>query len=95
MLEKQIEQYLNKRVKELNGLTFKWISTVTGVPDRIVILNNQIYLVELKTPTGVVSERQKLVFRQLEEHGQKVHLLRSKSDVENFISETTAPKTLP
>jgi hypothetical protein len=36
-----------------------------------------------------------LVFRQLEEHGQKVHLLRSKSDVENFISETTAPKTLP
>jgi hypothetical protein len=91
VLEKQIEQYLNKRVKELNGLTFKWISTVTGVPDRIVILNNQIYLVELKTPTGVVSERQRLVFKQLEEHGQTVHILKSKSDVENFIDETIKP----
>jgi hypothetical protein len=87
VLEKQIEQYLNKKVKELNGLTFKWISTVTGVPDRIVILNNKIHLVELKTATGVLSERQKLVFKQLEEHGQKVHILRSKSDVENFVAE--------
>lgn len=87
MLEKEIEKYLNKRVKEENGLTFKWISTVTGVPDRIVILNSKINLVELKTATGVLSERQKLVFKQLEDHGQKVHIVRSKSDVENFINE--------
>lgn len=85
MLEKEIERYLNKRIKEEKGLSFKWISTVTGVPDRIVILRNQIHLVELKTTTGVLSERQKLVFKQLEDHGQKVHIIRSKSDVENFI----------
>ena len=91
MLEKEIEKYLNKKIQERKGLSFKWISTVTGVPDRIVILNNQIHLVELKTATGVLSERQKLVFKQLEEHGQTVHIIRSKSDVENFINEVTTP----
>lgn len=58
---------------------------MTGVPDRIVILNKQIKFVELKTPTGVLSERQKLVFKDLESLGFPVTIIRSKSDVENFI----------
>ena len=49
----------------------------------------QIHLVELKTATGVLSERQKLVFSELEHHGQTVTIIRSKSDVENFIIEST------
>ncbi len=42
---------------------------------------------ELKTPTGKVSERQKVVFDQLGEQGFPVHILRSKEDVEDFIRE--------
>ena len=87
MLEKEIEKYLNKRVKESGGLAFKWISTVTGVPDRIVFLNNQCHLVELKTQTGVLSPRQILVFDELGEHGFPVHILRNYDDIEDFIRE--------
>ena len=92
MLEKQIEQHLSKRVKELGGLSLKWISTITGVPDRIVFLKNQIRLVELKTKTGALSKRQQLVFAQLAELGHPVTVLRSKEDVEDFINEKTKPQ---
>ena len=85
MLEKQIEKYLVRRVKENQGLTYKWISTVSGVPDRIVFLNNQVYLVELKTATGTLSGRQILVFDELGEQGFPVYVLRSYDDIEEFI----------
>ena len=89
MLEKQIEKYLVKRVTENNGLTFKWLSTVTGVPDRLVFLNNQVHLVELKTADGKLSARQVFVFDQLGEAGFPVHILRSYDDIEEFIRDAT------
>lgn len=90
MLEKQIEKYLVKKVTQNKGLTFKWLSTVTGVPDRIVFLNNQVHLVELKTADGKLSARQVLVFDQLGEAGFPVYILRSYEDIEEFIIEATA-----
>jgi len=87
ILESDIEQHLSKSVKKLNGLSLKWLSTISGVPDRIVFLNQQVFLVELKTPTGKVSERQKIVFDQLGEQGFPVHILRSKDDVDDFIKQ--------
>jgi hypothetical protein len=89
MLEKQVEKYLNKRVKENNGLSFKWISSVTGVPDRIVFLSGAIHLVELKTETGSLSPRQILVFDEIGEQGFPVHILRSYEDIEEFIKYAT------
>jgi hypothetical protein len=91
MLEKQVEKYLTKRVKENNGLSYKWISSVTGVPDRIVFLNEKAFLVELKTSTGVLSPRQMYVFDELGEAGFPVYVLRSYDDIEEFIREATAP----
>ena len=87
MLEKQVEKYLNKRVKESGGLSFKWISSVTGVPDRIVFLSGAIHLVELKTTTGSLSPRQILVFDEIGEQGFPVHVLRDYDDIEEFIRE--------
>ena len=85
MLEKRIEQHLSKRVKELGGLSLKWISTISGVPDRIVFLKNQIHLVELKTEKGKLSARQHVVFKELSDLGFPVTVLRSKEDVDEFI----------
>ena len=85
MLEKQVEKYLTKRVKESGGLSYKWISSVTGVPDRIILLNNQVHFVELKTTTGSLSPRQMYVFDELGEHGFSVHVLRNYDDIEEFI----------
>ena len=87
MLEKQVEKYLTKRVKENNGLSYKWISSVTGVPDRIVFLNEKAFLVELKTSTGVLSPRQMYVFDEIGEQGFPVHVLRDYDDIEEFIRD--------
>jgi hypothetical protein len=91
MLEKQVEKYLNKKVKEAGGLSFKWISSVSGVPDRIVLLNNQAHFVELKTTTGSLSPRQILVFDEIGEHGFPVHVLRDYDDIQEFIREAMLP----
>jgi hypothetical protein len=91
MLEKQVEKYLNKRVKESGGLSFKWISSVSGVPDRIVLLNNQVHFVELKTTTGSLSPRQILVFDEIGEQGFPVHVLRDYDDIQEFIREAMLP----
>lgn len=87
MLERQVESYLNKKIKELGGLSLKWISTITGVPDRIVILKRRLHLVELKTKTGKLSKRQQCVFQELEEQGFPVTVLRSKEDIDEFIGK--------
>jgi hypothetical protein len=91
VLEKEIEKHLVNLVKKSGGLSYKWISSVTGVPDRIVFLNGTCRLVELKTATGVLSPRQVLVFDDLGEQGFPVHILRSKEDVEDFINEAIKP----
>ena len=85
VLEKEIEKHLNNLVKKSKGLSFKWISTVPGVPDRIVFINQQVFLVELKTATGKLSPRQEIVFDDIGEQGFPVHVLHSKEDVEDFI----------
>jgi len=85
VLEKETEKYLVNLVKKSGGLSYKWISTVSGVPDRIVFLSGAIHLVELKTETGRLSPRQELVFNDLGEQGFPVHVLHSKEDVEKFL----------
>jgi hypothetical protein len=87
VLEKEIEKHLTKKVKQSSGLCFKWLSSVTGVPDRIVFLNQKVHLVELKTATGKLSPRQILVFDELGEAGFPVHILRSKDDADEFVRE--------
>lgn len=58
---------------------------MAGVPDRLVFLNNQVHLVELKTADGKLSPRQILVFDQLGEAGFPVHILRSYDDIDEFL----------
>lgn len=87
MLEKQVETYLTKQVKAKKGLSLKFLSTITGVPDRIIILNKKLYFVELKTEKGVISERQKIVFQELNNHGFPVIILRNKHEIETFIGQ--------
>jgi hypothetical protein len=86
ILEKDIEKYLIKRMKQLSAHCYKWQSSVTGVPDRIVFLNGKIHLVELKTKTGKLSERQKVMFRDLQRHGFPVAVLHGADEVDAFLS---------
>ena len=52
MLEKEVEQALVKRVKELGGICLKLVSpSMNGLPDRMVFLpESHFAFVELKAP---------------------------------------------
>ena len=65
MLEKEVEAYLVRRVKERGGVAYKFTSPAhRGVADRLIVLpGGQVWFVEVKTETGRLSKLQE-VFRQ-------------------------------
>ena len=91
MLEKDIEKYLVKRVKEIGGKAYKWVSTnYAGVPDRIVFLpRGKIIFVELKAPGKVPTALQELRIKELRDLGNTVMVLDSKQGVDLFIDWVT------
>lgn len=63
----------------------KLLGVVSGVPDLLIILpNKKVFYVELKTPTGVVSDAQKLF---MEKCVLEVFIIRSFEDFTNLICQ--------
>lgn len=88
MRESKIENYLKTEVGKYNGMCLKFTSSVSGVPDRIVILpDNRIYFVELKQEKGRLSKIQKYMHKQFNKRGVPVYVPYSKNDVDKFIGE--------
>ena len=89
ILEKQIEKYLVKKIKDKKGLCLKFESPgYSGVPDRIIILKNKpVAFVELKRPGGRYSARQKLVEKDFNRLGQKVYKVKNKEEVDKLVEE--------
>ncbi|MGO4938583.1 VRR-NUC domain-containing protein [Fundicoccus sp. Sow4_D5] len=86
MLEKNIEMYFNKQIKKMGGLSRKFTSPgQRGVPDRIAILNGQVYFVELKRPGQKPRPDQLAEHRTLAKHGVKVYVLDSKYAVDVWL----------
>lgn len=85
MLEKQIEEYLKKRVKALGGLCLKFISPgSSGVPDRICVLAKRVIFVECKRPDGILAPSQKLMQKRLTDLGAEVFTVYSKGDIDEI-----------
>ena len=64
--EKEIENYLVRKVRSYGGRTYKFISpTAAGVPARIVLLAGRVFFVEVKRPDGELSLRQVLRLMEL------------------------------
>ena len=92
MRESTIEAYLRHSVIRLGGTAPKLAPTVAGLPDRLVLLpGGRMYLVELKSPTGVLRPAQRVWHARAAELGTQVHVLRSKQDVDSFLSEVAPP----
>ncbi len=89
--EKQIEKYLIKKIKEIDGLCLKWTSPGTaGVPDRIVLTAwGEVYFVELKAEgkRNNLSKVQKVFFEKLRQMCYEVYVLASYKDVDDFIRD--------
>jgi hypothetical protein len=91
MREKTIEQYLIKQVKSVGGSCYKWSSpSQRGVPDRIAILGDNIYFIELKRPDGKLRALQEHFIKIMKiKHNIDVEVLSSKKEVDQFINEET------
>jgi hypothetical protein len=85
MLEKQIEAYLVKRIKELGGMCEKFTSPAKrSVPDRIVTMpNGRIIFVELKAPNKKPTELQLRDHEKRRAYGCTVLVLDSKEAIDN------------
>lgn len=87
--EASIESYFIKKCKENQILQYKFISGETGVPDRIIICNGITAFVELKAKDGRLSARQKLVHKNIRNHGGIIYVPFSKSEVDDVIIDIT------
>lgn len=86
--EKDIEKYLTKKIKENGGLSLKWVSPGhKGVPDRIIIIKGETYLVEVKSPNGKLTPIQNFMQAKIGLCGVKVYVLYSKKEVDIFVKE--------
>lgn len=58
--EGKLEQKFLQLVQQHGGMAVKLVAITAGTPDRLVVFpGNRMYLVELKTETGKLSEIQK------------------------------------
>lgn len=89
MIEKYIEQKLVKAVKEMGGISPKFVSPgLDGVPDRLVLLPmGRIAFVECKAPGKTLRALQEKRKRQLESLGFLVYCIDGVEQIEEVLSE--------
>lgn len=87
MTEKDVEKYLVKKMKEIGGIAYKFVSPGNdGVPDRICVLPyGFIQFVEVKRPGGRVSDIQIMQFNRLQKLRQEVEVVYNYEDVDALI----------
>ena len=90
-MEKDIEAYLVRKVKERGGVAYKFTSPAhRGVADRVVCLPGQTWFVEVKAPGGRLTALQTLFGREMERLGQQYIVLWSKEDVDEWLATLSA-----
>ena len=84
--ENKVEKYLDREVTRLGGLTRKWVSPGRdGVPDRIVIIDGDVWFVEVKTQDGKLTPVQEREHQRLRDAGAQVHAIYGEAGVDEFI----------
>ena len=88
MREKEVEQYLVKKVKEIGGKAFKFVSPGNaGVPDRMVCLpGGRIFFVELKAPGGKTTALQDLQIKKLHDLGCEVFVIDNRETINGLVT---------
>jgi hypothetical protein len=72
----------------LRGITQAKLSNLPGYPDRIVWLKGgRPVLIEFKSPTGVLSAKQKVVQKRLIDLGYKVYVINDKQTLTEVFNE--------
>lgn len=87
--EKQIENYLCKRMEGIDALGFKFTSPGrSGVPDRLFILDNgETIYVEVKCKTGRLAPLQEHWLNKIKEQGARSFVVWSYEEVDKLVSK--------
>jgi hypothetical protein len=88
--EAVVEKYLVKQVHARGGLCEKWTSGRNGIPDRIVLLNGHIVLIELKALDGSPSAGQRSMMNKLVDQGADVRLVFTRAAVDKVLDDLMA-----
>lgn len=92
-LESKIEAYLAERVKAVGALTYKFKSTVNGVPDRLVIFDGVTHLVEVKRPGEKPRANQVKCHQDIAARGVPVHVVDDRDAVDAFVRDVLGVNT--
>ena len=76
MLERDIERKVCAYAKDKNVITIKFLSVISGVPDRIFIYFDSVFFVEFKTQKGRFSDQQKIVFSKIKVKNVLIYIIR-------------------
>ena len=87
MSEKEIENYLIRKIKNKKGVAYKFTSPGnSGVPDRLCLLpNGKIFFVELKSPGKKPRALQVNQITKIMSLGQRVYVVDSKEKVDEVL----------
>ena len=87
MSEKEIENYLVRKIKNKKGIAYKFTSPGnSGVPDRLCLLpNGKICVVELKSPGKKPRALQVNQITKITKLGQRVYVVDSKEKVDEVL----------
>lgn len=70
MNEQAIQTKIKKKLEKNGWFVIKLIKTsVNGIPDLLVIKNNEVMFIEVKQPNGKLSELQKVRIAELKDRG--------------------------
>ena len=97
MRERELEAYFKQRVEETGGVVRKsqWIAR-RGCPDRWCGWKEtkRTAWVELKGDGGLLSPHQKREILRLRACGERVEVIKTKEDVDNFVQMMSRPMVL-
>lgn len=92
--EKRVEQTLGTEVKARGGWAIKLLPSVSGLPDRMVLLpGGRLIFVELKSPTGTVAPHQIVIHNRLRVLGFEVLVLASPAAVRDWAKGLDASRS--
>ena len=87
--EKNLERKLNKVIKQNDGMCIKLLATFSniGLPDRMCILKNKIFFVELKSTGKKPRPIQIFMINKLKDFGFHVYVVDSTEAMESMFSD--------
>ena len=87
--ESKIEEWLNGQIKELGGISYKFVSPMNpGVPDRIYLMpGGAVWFVELKTEIGRLANIQKWQGKRIREMGCRYRVIKGMQQARDFVEE--------